>query len=197
MSTKEQCERMEPGRCVVTAPDDRTTYRVGRRHREIHRRAAATRPTIRRDRGDRPAVALLRSFYDDPMFPATSHIAPGRYEELLVNALRSIGPAVALGQRENLSPSWGARHYVKNQPWREAIKYLLEKAGAVVPIVRKSRGPGGRSSWHSSAFRQLSCCSSSHIRQRRRSATPVADSPPSESDLRLMTPPLDSTGGGD
>lgn len=95
--------------------------------------------------GDRPPVVLLRSFDDDdlidPTFPATYHIAPGRYEERLVKALRPIGLTVALGRPEEPEPELGAaRLYVKNEHWQEAIKYLLEKAGAVVAIVGKSQG---------------------------------------------------------
>ncbi len=95
--------------------------------------------------GDRPAVVLLRSFNDDdlidPTFPATYQIAPGRYEERLVKALRPIGPAVALGRPEEPEPELGAaRLYVKNEHWQDAIKYLLETAGAVVAIVGRSQG---------------------------------------------------------
>ncbi|HMD87288.1 MAG TPA: hypothetical protein VKO18_21580 [Terriglobia bacterium] len=95
--------------------------------------------------GDRALVVLLRSFDDDdlidPSFPATYHLAPGRYEERLVKALRLVGPAVALGRPGEPEPELGAaRLYVKDEHWQEAIKYLLEKAGAVVATVGKSQG---------------------------------------------------------
>jgi len=94
--------------------------------------------------GDQTPVVLLRSFDDDdlidPSFSATTQIAPGRYEERLVKALRFIGPAVALGRPGEPEPELGAaRLYVKNEHWQEAIKYLLEKAEAVVAIVGKSQ----------------------------------------------------------
>lgn len=93
--------------------------------------------------GGHAFVVLLRSFEDDdlidPLLPATYQIAPGRYEERLVKALRLIGPAVALGRPEEPVPELGAaRLYVKNEYWQVAITYLLEKAGAVVAIVGKS-----------------------------------------------------------
>lgn len=55
-------------------------------------------------KGNRAPVVLLWSFDDhdliDPSFQATYQIAPGRYEDRLVKALRPIGPAVALGRQD-------------------------------------------------------------------------------------------------
>jgi hypothetical protein len=109
------------------------------------RRMRAPRALDVLSRGDRAPVVLLRCFDDDdlidPSFPGTYSIAPGRYEDRLVKALRRIGPAVALGRPGEPVPELGAaKLYVNNEYWQEAIRYLLEKAGAVVAIVGKSQG---------------------------------------------------------
>lgn len=94
---------------------------------------------------DQALVVLLRSFDDDdlidPSFHATTQIVPGRYEERLIKALHPIGPTVALGRPGESEPELGAaRLYVENKYWQEAIRYLLERARAVVAIVGKSQG---------------------------------------------------------
>jgi hypothetical protein len=109
------------------------------------RRMRAPRALDILSRADQPYVVLLRSFDDDdlidPSFPATAHIAPGRYEERLVNALRPIGPTVALGAPEEPQPELGAaRLYVTDAHWHAAIKHLVEKAAAVLAIVGRSQG---------------------------------------------------------
>ena len=98
--------------------------------------------------GNAPSLVLfLRSFEDDDLLDPTPRMVPfgdmlrWRYEESVARPLRAIGPMVSIGRPGNTLPELGgARLYVPDHAWREAVQYLRERAAAVVIIVGRSEG---------------------------------------------------------
>jgi hypothetical protein len=93
---------------------------------------------------NRPPVLLLRSFADDDIRDLTSRtgrVGLHRTEENLCRALRRLGPVVAIGRPGERLPEVGAaRLYVSDRTWQDAVRYFMDRAGAVVVVVGRSSG---------------------------------------------------------
>jgi hypothetical protein len=95
--------------------------------------------------GARAPVLLLRSFDDDALAdPRPLDFFALRYEERLAHALARAGPLLGVGRPgEDLGFSGAARIYVRDEDWQPAVRYLMERAAAVLVIV----GPGQGRWW--------------------------------------------------
>lgn len=97
--------------------------------------------------GAQPPVLFLRSFDDDDLVDPTPPMVPlgdlfeRRYEESVCGALASIGPMVSIGRPGNtLAQLGGARLFVPDHAWQTAVKYLRQRAAAVVLVVGRTEG---------------------------------------------------------
>ena len=95
----------------------------------------------------RPAVLFLRSFDDDDLIDPTPRMVPfgdifeRRYEESLCSALEHIGPMVTIGRPGNkLVQLGGARLFVPDHAWQDAVEHLRKRAAAVVLVVGRTEG---------------------------------------------------------
>lgn len=93
-------------------------------------------------RPGRPIVLLLRSFGDDELIdPSPVNLIQPRYEERLTKVLARLGSVVTVGRPgESFGFSGAARLYVTDARWREAVRYLMGRATAIVIIVGKTEG---------------------------------------------------------
>jgi hypothetical protein len=94
-----------------------------------------------------PFTLLLRAFSDDVMVVHRTPINPlgllteNRLETWIVDALRSIGPVVAVGlPGEELPHTGAARLYLDHEVWQERVGSLIRGARATVIIVGESEG---------------------------------------------------------
>jgi hypothetical protein len=93
------------------------------------------------------APLFLRSFSDDDLLDPTPRMVPfgdllrRRYEESIAVPLGTIGPMVSIGRPgSTLAELGGARLFVPDHAWQEAVKYLRQRAAAVAIIVGRSEG---------------------------------------------------------
>jgi hypothetical protein len=97
---------------------------------------------------------LLRTFRDDRrrilhwsirfQLPFDLTAPWERLELQIVRAFRPLMPVIAVGRPSEPLPQLGARRfYVRNEDWREAVLYALERCAAVVIVV----GPGEGLRW--------------------------------------------------
>lgn len=123
-------------------------------------------------RDPRAPVLFLRSFRDEDIVDLTSRTGRGsirRSEEALCDALRGIGPVVAIGRPGEYLPEAGAaRLYVDDQDWQQAVRHFLEAAAAVVLVVGTSPDYGGKSTPLWSSWTDAGSCSFSHIWKKLR-----------------------------
>lgn len=96
---------------------------------------------------ERPPVLFLRSFDDDDLLDPTPRMIPlgdffpRRYEESLVQPLEGVGPMVSIGRPGNRLPMLGgARLFVSDRHWQEAVNHLREHAAAVVLMIGRTEG---------------------------------------------------------
>ena len=97
----------------------------------------------------RPPVLYLRSFRDDGRLSVIPGTGPGRYlawlfswwlpynvttpEQALADALKSVGPVIAIGKPGEPLPELGAaRMYVDDSVWRTTVDDLMRSAALVV-----------------------------------------------------------------
>lgn len=99
----------------------------------------------------RPPVVFLRSFSTDattlgrvalgvlnPMAAATQFVT---FEEQLADAMRPLGPLVALGRPEETLPLPGAaRYYESDATWQDRVMKLLRRGRLVVLVPGASEG---------------------------------------------------------
>ena len=87
-------------------------------------------------------VLLLRSFNDDELLdPRPLDFFQPRYEETLLSALSSLGPAVCIGRpKDSLGFGGAARLYVSDDTWQQAVRYFMQRARAVVIVVGRTDG---------------------------------------------------------
>jgi hypothetical protein len=95
----------------------------------------------------RPPVLFLRSFEDDDLLDPTPRMIPmgdffpRRYEESLVKPLKAIGPMVSIGRPGNKLPMLGgARLFVDDRHWQQAVIHLRKHASAVVLMIGRTEG---------------------------------------------------------
>ena len=95
----------------------------------------------------RPLVLFLRSFDDDDLIDPTPRIIPlgdffpYRYEESLCAALEPVAPAVSIGRPGNkIAQLGGARFFVPDRAWRDAVGYLRRRAAVVVLVIGRTEG---------------------------------------------------------
>jgi len=96
---------------------------------------------------NRPPVLYLRSFEDDDLLDPTPRMIPmgdffpRRYEESLVKPLQKIGPMLSIGRPGNKLPMLGgARLFVDDQNWQQAVDHLRRHASAVVLMIGRTEG---------------------------------------------------------
>lgn len=94
-----------------------------------------------------PPVLFLRSFDDDDLVDPTPRMIPmgdffpRRYEESFSNALRRVGPMVAIGRPgSTLSDLGSGRLYVPDPAWKDAVNYLRGRASAILFVVGRTEG---------------------------------------------------------
>jgi hypothetical protein len=94
-----------------------------------------------------PFTLLLRAFSDDVMIvdrtPSTpiGFLTENRLETWIVDALRPIGPVVAVGlPGEQLPHTGAARLYLDHEVWQERVRSLIGRARATVVVVGESEG---------------------------------------------------------
>jgi hypothetical protein len=94
-----------------------------------------------------PFALLLRAFADDAMVVGRAPVNPigllteNRFETWIVDALRPVGPVVAIGlPGETLPHTGAARLYVDHAVWRQRVGCLIRRARATVIIVGDSEG---------------------------------------------------------
>jgi len=98
------------------------------------------------DHDKRPPVLYLRSFQQDG--EATKETTKGNWylpsrgvEEDLADALRAVGPVVAIGKPGETLPEVGAaRMYVDNEHWQETVLRLMDSAKLVVLWPGETQG---------------------------------------------------------
>lgn len=94
-----------------------------------------------------PFTLLLRAFSDDVVIvdrtPSTpiGFLTENRLETWIVDALRPIGPVVAVGlPGEQLPHTGAARLYLDHEVWQERVRSLIGRARATVVVVGESEG---------------------------------------------------------
>ena len=103
---------------------------------------------------ERRFALLLRTFGDDRrriLFPSIRFQLPfdltapwERLELQIVRAFRPLMPVIAVGRPGEPLPQLGARRfYVRDEDWREAVLYALDRCAAVIIVV----GPGEGLRW--------------------------------------------------
>lgn len=112
---------------------------------EIGRRLRVRDAISLLEKDQRKPVVLLRSFADetiyDPSMNFGLHFVRTRYEENLCNALRQLGPVIAIGNPSEKLPQTGAaRLYVRDSEWKKAVDFFLHYADAVLVIIGRSPG---------------------------------------------------------
>lgn len=92
-------------------------------------------------------VLYLRSFDDDDLVDPTPRLIPlgdffpYRYEESLCAALEPIAPAVSIGRPGNkIAQLGGARLFVPDRAWQDAVGYLRRRAAVVVLVIGRTQG---------------------------------------------------------
>ncbi len=115
-------------------------------------RRASLRPAgdvLREDQ--RSPILFLRAFKDDQLslgpavLPAYARtVDPGIVQtnlEEVLQACLSLGPAVAIGRPEDITPPIGvARRYVAGEAWTDVVVSLMDAAGLIVVGVSESEG---------------------------------------------------------
>lgn len=111
------------------------------------RRMRAVPAAQRLQEDSRSPVLFLRSFEDDDLVDPTPRMVPmgdlfpRRYEESLCGPLERVGPMISIGRPGNrLSMLGGARLFVPDHAWRQAVQHLRKHAAAVVLMVGRTEG---------------------------------------------------------
>jgi len=105
-------------------------------------------PAVERLQEDsRLPVLFLRSFEDDDLVDPTPRMIPmgdffpRRYEESLCGTLERVGPMITIGRPGNrLSMLGGARLFVPDHAWRQAVEHLRRHSAAVVLMIGRTEG---------------------------------------------------------
>jgi hypothetical protein len=99
------------------------------------------------EKDPRPPVLFMRSFEDDDLLDPTPRMIPlgdmfpRRYEESLARPLKKIGSLISIGRPGNkLSMLGGARMFVSDQNWKEAVEHLRKHSAAVVIMIGRTEG---------------------------------------------------------
>jgi len=94
-----------------------------------------------------PFTLLLRAFSDDVLVVHRTPTNPigllteNRLETWIVEALREIGPVVAVGlPGEQLPHTGAARLYLDQEVWKERVRSLISRARATIIIIGVSEG---------------------------------------------------------